>query len=152
MDKELTSIISGITKWATQNPNVDSNYKRKDLKSALLKLYNYCLLLNPGFDENNYAEFQGVRYDEIYKQIGRNLPELGLYPMVSSTDVLSENVILTSDAVDDLADIIIMLHEFEWRLDNTSHEDALWNMKSDFNTHIENHLAGLIYYLSQLNE
>lgn len=150
MNETLEEIISSVTRWAKPIVEVDNGDNLTDLKSQLLNLYRYCNLITVDFDDNSYADYISKDYNELYATIARNLPELGLYPTLSSVKIEEKYEVLMNDAVEDLSDIILMLYEYEWRLTNNSIEDALWTMKLDFDIHVENHLAGLIFYLSNM--
>jgi hypothetical protein len=89
-------------------------------------------------------------------RIQRNLRQdvataLGYYNVPSSiTKELGESKVLLGDGIDDIVDILLDLKGVLWRLDNTSVDDALWDLNQGFQYHWGLHLRDLQLYLHVL--
>ena len=100
------------------------------------------------FDENEYPEPPEANYSEIRSVIEKKFPELGLYCTADSdASNLENSKILTSDAIDDLADIVGDLIDVKWYFENTTESNALWHFEFDYRSHWGLHLRELQLYL-----
>lgn len=84
-------------------------------------------------------------YDELYKQLCRRFPTLGLY---SSADPAAELLgkPLVGDAIDDLADIVLDMEEAVWRAENLGADDANWFIRTMY-FHWGGHMRELMLHL-----
>jgi hypothetical protein len=86
-------------------------------------------------------------YGAVRARFGAAFPDLGVYNAVTDFSEPTGNAAVTAgDALDDLADIAVDLHEV---LDRTkaSMEDAVWHFRFGFETHWGTHLRWLQLYL-----
>jgi hypothetical protein len=103
------------------------------------------------FDEADYLDDPKEDYQAIYKVVGARFPALGYYNVPSSiTKELGESKGLLGDGIDDIVDILFDLKGVLWRLDNTSVDDALWDLNQSFQYHWGRHLRDLQLYLHVL--
>jgi hypothetical protein len=68
----------------------------------------------------------------------------------SITQDIGESKVLVGDGIDDIADILLDLKAVLWRFNNTSVDDALWDLKQSFQYHWGLHLRELQLYLHVL--
>ena len=142
---ELSVLISSIIKWGRVTEGED-NEKEISLRKALVRLYAYCLDISYQFDGNEYPEPLDSVYNDIRFNVENNFPNWGYYNEISDLKIIDAEIIL-GDAVDDLSDIINDLMRVEWRINNTSVNDALWHLNFSFQNHFEQHLIGLLNYI-----
>jgi hypothetical protein len=87
-----------------------------------------------------------TEYQALYKTLSLRFPELGYYAVSDPTKEFSAEC-TTSDAIEDLADIVRDLREIIWRFSNESAEDAIWYFRRLFEMHWGRHLRELSLYL-----
>jgi hypothetical protein len=103
------------------------------------------------FDEADYAEHPAEDYQATYQVVGRRFPTLGYYNVPNSiTREIGESKISVGDAIDDVVDILLDLKDVIWRFQNTSADDALWDLSEGFKYHWGRHLRQLQLYLHVL--
>ena len=87
-----------------------------------------------------------VDYNELSKRAARSFPELGYYPWADPVGPIGE-IPMTSDAIEDLADIAKDLSEAMWVWDNVGEAPAEWDLHFGYRTHWGEHLHNLRAYL-----
>ena len=103
------------------------------------------------FDETDYPEEPRRDYQATYQAVGRHFPSLGYYNVAGSiTQEIGESKVLLGDGIDDIVDILLDLKEVLWRFDNTSADDALWELNQGYKHHWGLHLRELQLYLHVL--
>lgn len=88
-------------------------------------------------------------FDEVYDQVARRFPSLGLY-RAASLELHEE--LLVGDAVDDLADICRDLGGVHWLWTNVSEAAALQQLHWSYEFHWAAHLRGLQWYLHECTQ
>jgi Domain of unknown function (DUF5063) len=102
-------------------------------------------------DETDYPEVPTKDYQATYQVVGRHFPVLGYYNVAGSiTQEIGKSEVLVGDAIDDIVDILLELKGVLWRFDNTSVDDALWDLNQSFQSHWGLHLRNLQLYLHVL--
>jgi hypothetical protein len=100
------------------------------------------------FDEADYPDDPREDYQAIYKVVARRFPTLGYYNVAGSvTKEIGECKVLLGDGIDDIVDIPLDLKGVLWRFNNTSVDDALWDLNQGFQYHWGQHLRNLQLYL-----
>lgn len=90
-------------------------------------------------------------YQVLRKRIAPLFPHYGLYDDISEvSERVGEPEVGVGDAIDDLTDIAMELHEVLARWETTSEEDALWHLRFSFESHWGQHLRSLQGYLHSL--
>ena len=103
------------------------------------------------FDNTEYPEPPESDYSEIRRIIEKKFPQLGFYCTVDSDiENLGTSSVSTGDAIDDLADIVGDLIDVTWHFENTSENNALWNLEFDYKSHWGLQLRELQRYLHKL--
>jgi hypothetical protein len=103
------------------------------------------------FDEADYPEEPREDYQATYQVVGRHFPRLGYYNVPGSiTREIEESKTGVGDAIDDIVDILLDLKGVLWRFNNTSPDDALWDLNQSFQYHWGLHLRELQLYLHVL--
>ena len=74
-------------------------------------------------------------------------PNYGLYGAGRLLETGKEDELLVGDAIDDITDIALDLHEAAWTWDNIGPEDGLWVFRFGFDSHWGQHLRELQAYL-----
>ena len=82
----------------------------------------------------------------LYQEVGKRFPELGYFAVADPAVVVDEEPV-TSDAVDDLSDIVRDLLEVLWRYENIGLDDAHWHFRLLHDIHWGQHLRELQLYL-----
>eukprot|EP01030_Chromulinospumella_sphaerica_P007647 gene7647-biopygen6625 len=102
-------------------------------------------------DESAYIEAPKASI-ALRENIAANFPSFGYYKdPLDILDVYKMDDMGIADAVDDLHDIIDTLLEVQWRMNNTSYENALWHLQYLFKSHLKSPLLGLLRIASQKN-
>jgi hypothetical protein len=92
--------------------------------------------VNYTFDERDYPDAPPKYYNAIRQLVSSRFPDLGYYNVPSSvTQDIAQTGIDVGDAIDDIADIAIELHEVLWRFHHTSIDDALWYFEFSYVSH-----------------
>lgn len=103
------------------------------------------------FDERDYPDDPQEDYQSTYRIVARHFPTLGYYNVpLSITREIGESKIGVGDAIDDIVDILLDLKGVLWRFQSTSADDALWDLKWSFESHLGSHLRELQLYLHVL--
>ena len=115
----------------------------------------YCLhLIGPEIPDIEESDLEPPKsdYREVYEAIGKQYPNLGYYwaaldPIIKNG---TEDKISVGDAIDDLADILIDLHEVQWFREHSGQRDALASLRWRYNSHLWMHLHSLRHYLEEV--
>ena len=149
---KLKKLIDRIVEFGT-NEKLESENKTLEIQRLLVGIYDEYLKVETEFDETDYEEPINLDYDGIRSIVTEHFPEFGWYHSVWECHKINENAELTTgDSIDDLTDIIKDLIEVQWRFDNTSEKDAIWNFEFSMRTHLEQHLVDLLKYLKEKND
>ena len=73
-------------------------------------------------------------FRRLYAGLGKRFPNYGLYAVADPTEPLNDGN-LVGDAIDDLAEIALDLHDVVWRHENIGPDDAHWHFKFSFRSH-----------------
>jgi hypothetical protein len=122
---------------------------RKDaLRVALDRLaVVYDSVKRASLTDADFADPARIDYGAVRARFGAAFPDLGLYDAVTEFSEATGNASVTAgDALDDLADIAVDLHEVIDRA-KASTEDAVWHYRFGFETHWGTHLRWLQLYL-----
>jgi hypothetical protein len=100
------------------------------------------------FDKNDYPEAPKQNYNRLRQLAEKRFPDFGYYNMpLEISDKIATSEIIVGDAIDAVADIARDMHEIAWRWENTSQEDALWNLRFGYESHWGEHLRTLQLYI-----
>lgn len=99
-------------------------------------------------DEAEYPDAPDTKFEDLYKLVGSNFPNLGYYntALDVSTEI-AQTSLGVADAIDDICDIAIELKRVLWCWENTSINDALWHFRESYDSHWGCHLRDLQLYL-----
>jgi hypothetical protein len=100
--------------------------------------------------EESDLEPTRIEYSQLREIISRKFPNLGFYWVASNTNIDKKGELVTSDAIDDLADIVDALSEVLWFTDHVSRLDGLAALKFRYSSHIRAHLLPLRVRLDDL--
>ena len=146
---KLRELIDKITEFGI-NPKVELNDKTDILKKLLVGIYSEYLNVEFELDETDYDESPDFNYNEIKENVKSNFTDLDWYSTVLDLNKMEPYVeIGIGDSLDDLTDIIKDLLVVQWKMDNTSQMDALWEFNFSMKTHSEQHLIDLLKYLNE---
>jgi hypothetical protein len=150
--EELIIIIDEIVKYGL-NPNLDIANKEILLEKHLVKIYSlYFEILN----ENNnidYPSFDKSQLPNIRQNIESNFKNFGFYKAVTNiNDIYNMDECVLGDAIDDLVDITLDLLQVKWRIENNSLNNGLWYFKFIFQAHTQQHILGLLNFMTQIKE
>lgn len=149
---KLKKLIDRIVEFGT-NEKLESENKTLEIQRLLVGIYDEYLKVETEFDETDYEEPINLDYDGMRSIVTEHFPEFGWYHSVWESHKINKNAELTTgDSIDDLTDIIKDLIEVQWRFDNTSEKDAIWNFEFSMRTHLEQHLVDLLKYLKEKND
>ncbi|WP_159948028.1 DUF5063 domain-containing protein [Polaribacter septentrionalilitoris] len=149
---KLKKLIDRIVEFGT-NEKLESENKTLEIQRLLVGIYYEYLKVETEFDETDYEEPINLDYDGMRNIVTEHFPEFGWYHSVWESHKINENAeLITGDSIDDLTDIIKDLVEVQWRFDNTSEKDAIWNFEFSMRTHLEQHLVDLLKYLKEKND
>jgi hypothetical protein len=102
-------------------------------------------------DDRDYPDTPCKDYQKLRELVSSRFPDLGHYNVPALvTQHIAEAEMHVGDATDDITDIALDLYDVQWRLENTSVDDALWYFTNSYFTHWEEHLRGLQLYLQRL--
>ena len=145
--EELIFIIDNISRYGLY-ADLDLENKEQDLEKNLVYLYAKYFEIKAASDPVIYPKYKGPNYVFLRKNINSNFPTFGWYHNITDPhEILKEASLVTGDAVDDLADIILGLLEVKWRKEHHSLEDAIWFFKFIFQAHLQQHLIDLLSFL-----
>ncbi|OJT24425.1 DUF5063 domain-containing protein [Archangium sp. Cb G35] len=102
-------------------------------------------------DDRDYPAPPRAEYRVLRERISPLFPRYGFYNVaLDVTDLEGEPENGIADAIDDLTDIAMDLHEVLARWEMTSEEDALFHFRFLFESHWGHHLRSLQLYLHAL--
>jgi hypothetical protein len=149
---DLKKLIDRIVEFGT-NEKLESENKTLEIQRLLIGIYAEYLKIETEFDENDYEEPINLDYDGIRSIVTEHFPDLGWYHSVWESHKINEDAeLVTEDSIDDLTDIIKDLIEVQWRLENNSEKDGLYQFEFLMKHHSEQHLVNLLKYLKDKNE
>jgi len=149
---KLKKLIDRIVEFGT-NEKLQSENKTLEIQRLLVGIYAEYLNVETEFDETDYEEPINLDYDGMRSIVTEHFPNFGWYHSVWEGHKINEDVELTTrDSIDDLTDIINDLIEVQWRLENNSEKDGLYQFEFLMKKHSEQHLVNLIKYIKDLNE
>lgn len=100
------------------------------------------------FDAADHREAPREDYKRLRQLAEARFPGFGYYNLPGSiTENIAESTMVVGDALDDVADIAVDLHEIAWCWDNNSPEDALWHFQFGYESHWGEHLRSLRLYI-----
>ncbi|MBI2519295.1 MAG: DUF5063 domain-containing protein [Bdellovibrio sp.] len=100
------------------------------------------------FDEMDYPDPPKNHFSEVMKLVRQKFNDFGNYNWPAEIEEnLSKTDIIVGDAIDDILDIYREMKEIQWRLKNTSANDALWCFENHYNIHWGTHLRNLQRYV-----
>ncbi|GAB5407995.1 MAG: hypothetical protein BalsKO_03600 [Balneolaceae bacterium] len=145
IQSEINEFLDLVLELNSKLENLDELVFALDRLAVLIQNFDYT------YDETDFPKSPDYEYSEIRKKVESRFPDLGYYNV--ALDIVEkvgfgENG--TGDAIDDITDIAIELLKVQWRFNNTSTEDALWNFEFSFNAHWGQHLRELQLYLHEL--
>jgi len=149
---KLKKLIDRIVEFGT-NEKLQSENKTLEIQRLLVGIYAEYLNVETEFDETDYEEPINLDYDGMRSIVTEHFPNFSWYHSVWESHKINEDVELTTrDSIDDLTDIINDLIEVQWRLENNSEKDGLYQFEFLMKKHSEQHLVNLIKYIKDLNE
>ena len=149
---KLKKLIDRIVEFGT-NEKLQSENKTLEIQRLLVGIYAEYLNVETEFDETDYEEPINLAYDGMRSIVTEHFPNFGWSHSVWESHKINEDVELTTrDSIDDLTDIINDLIEVQWRLENNSEKDGLYQFEFLMKKHSEQHLVNLIKYIKDLNE
>jgi hypothetical protein len=103
------------------------------------------------FDAREHPAPPRADYRKLRERISSLFPNYGFYNTVLDvTNEVGESEVGVGDAIDDLTDIAMDLHDVLARWQATSEEDALFHFRFLFEAHWGEHLRSLQQYLHAL--
>ncbi len=134
-----------------ENGKEDAEENLQVLEMILDKLALASHFIEYKFDKTDYPDEPRKNYAQLRELISKRFPNFGFYNIPSAvTDKVGEAEIYTGDALDDVTDIGIDMHEVAWRWENNSAEDALFHFEILYDSHWGNHLRNLQFYVHHL--
>jgi len=147
----IDSIIENIDKliiYGQSHVNTNENNKIKNLELLLVSIYKQIIELPDKFDKQADIECPKTDYDLIKKQVENNFKGFGYYNVVfNGIENIKNPETVIGDSIDDLTDIIKDLIEAKWYFENSSLNDAIWQIKFKFESHTRHHILGLLKYI-----
>ena len=148
---KLKKLIDRIIEFGT-NEKLESENKTLEIQRLLVGIYAEYLKVETEFDETDYEEPINLDYDGIRSIVTEHFPDFGWYHSVWESHKISKDAdIVTEDSIDDLTDVIKDLIEVQWRLENNSEKDGLYQFEFLMKHHSEQHLVNLLKYLKDKN-
>jgi hypothetical protein len=148
----LKKLIDRIVEFGT-NEKLESKNKTREIQRLLVGIYSEYLTVETEFDETDYDEPLNLDYDGIRSIVTEHFPDFGWYHSVwESHEIIQDAQLTTGDAIDDLTDIIKDLIEVQWRLENNSEKDGLYQFEFLMKHHSEQHLVNFLKYIKDSNE
>ena len=149
---KLKKLIDRIVEFGT-NEKLQSENITLEIQRLLVGIYAEYLNVETEFDETDYEEPINLDYDGMRSIVTEHFPNFSWYHSVWESHKINEDVELTTrDSIDDLTEIINDLIEVQWRLENNSEKDGLYQFEFLMKKHSEQHLVNLIKYIKDLNE
>jgi len=149
---KLKKIIDRIVEFGT-NEKLESENKTLEIQRLLVGIYDEYLKVETEFDETDYEEPLRLDYDGIRSVVTEHFPDFGWYHSAWESHKINEDAeLVTEDSIDDLTDIIKDLIEVQWRLENNSEKDGLYQFEFLMKHHSEQHLVNLLKYLKDRTE
>lgn len=147
-------IIENIDKliiFGQTHVKTNSNDKIKNLEYLLISIYKQIIELPDKFDKQANIDCPKTDYDLIKKHVENNFEDFGYYNVVfNGIENLENPETVIADSIDDLTDIIRDLIEAKWYFENSSLNDAIWQIKFKFESHTRHHILGILKYLHDL--
>jgi hypothetical protein len=131
----------------------DGRIESLEAREERLMLALDCLALayhfaDCAFDEANYPDAPERDWEHLYRTAGSLFPNYGYYNVAADISVkIGETSLNVGDAIDDLADIAKDMYEVVWLWQNTSVENALWQLRWGYENHWGDHLRNLQLYV-----
>ncbi len=130
-----------------------SENKTLEIQRLLVGIYAEYLNVETEFDETDYKEPLRVDYEGIRSVVTEHFPDFGWYHSAWESHKINEEPdLVTEDSIDDLTDIIKDLLEVQWRFENNSEKDGIYQFEFLMKHHSEQHLVNLLKYLKDKNE
>lgn len=149
---KLKKLIDRIVEFGT-NEKLESINKTLEIQRLLVGIYAEYLNVETEFDETDYEEPLNLDYDGIRSIVTEHFPDFGWYHSVYESPKINEDAELTTaDSIDDLTDIIKDLIEVQWRLENNSKKDGLYQFEFLMKHHSEQHLVNILKYLKEITD
>jgi hypothetical protein len=149
---KLKKLIDRIVEFGT-NEKLESKNKTTEIQRLLVGIYAEYLKVETEFDETDYEEPINLDYDGIRSIVTEHFPDFGWYHSAwESHKIIEDADLVTEDSIDDLTDIIKVLIEVQWRLENNSEKDGLYQFEFLMKHHSEQHLVNLLKYLKDKND
>ncbi len=149
---ELKKLIDRIVEFGTNEKLVSEN-KTLEIKKLLVGIYAEYLNVETEFDSTDYEEPINLDYDGIRDIISEHFPHFGWYHSVwESHKIIEDAELTTGDAIDDLTDIVKDLIEVQWRFENNSEKDGLYQFEFLMKHHSEQHLVDLLKYIKEITD
>lgn len=148
---KLKNLIDRIVEFGTNEKLVSEN-KELEIQKLLVAIYSEYLQLETEFDDAVYEEPIRLDYDGIRSIVTFHFPGFSWYYSVWESHEINRKADITSeDSIDDLTDIIKDLIEVQWRIENNSEKDGLYQFEFLMKNHSEQHLVNLLKYLKDRN-
>ncbi|MFB6320727.1 DUF5063 domain-containing protein [Saccharicrinis sp. FJH54] len=152
MNDLLLENIDKLIEYGQGEVNISEDDKIENLEYLLISIYKQILELPKRFDDTN-KECPKIDYEVIKKQVEKNFSNFGYYNTVfNGIENFDNPETVVGDSIDDLADIIKDLIEAKWYFENSSPDDAIWQIKFDFESHFRYHILGLLKYLHDIKK
>jgi hypothetical protein len=132
-------------------PDVSPEARLEALRVSLDGLAYFVRRAHFKFDDREFPDAPRADFKVTRTLVETHFPTLGYYNLADpTTREIAAASILVGDGIDDIADIYADVKEALWCWDNTSEDDALWNLANSFGAHWGLHLRSLQYYLHVL--
>jgi len=146
---ELKRLIDRIVEFGT-NEKIVSKNKTHEIQQLLVGIYAEYLKVETEFDDANYEDSLRLDNDGIRGIVSEHFPDFGWYHCVWESHKINEDAVLVSgDSIDDLTDIIIDLIDVQWRFENNSEKNGLYQFEFLMKHHSEQHLVDLLKYIKE---
>lgn len=123
--------------------------RQRQLLVVLNKL-ELALLQLPDIEPGDEEEQAPSTYGHWREALKTAFPELGLFHMAAPNAEGSEEDAVLHDAHDDLADTLNGLDRFAWFEREQGWENAAWEARFDYETHLGSHISNLRAYVYRL--
>jgi len=144
---KLKKLIDRIIEFGT-NEKLESENKTLEIQRLLVGIYAEYLKVETEFDKTDYEEPINLDYDGIRSVVTEHFPDFGWYHSIwESHNIDKDAELTTGDSIDDLTDLIKDLIEVQWRLENNSEKDGLYQFEFLMKHHSEQHLVDLLKYI-----
>ena len=117
---------------------------------ALIKILDRLALAvheAPPGEVTDESEAPRLDYESTYAQAAARFPNYGLYGASRLLGPGEGDELLVGDAIDDITDIAIDMHEAAWAWDHIGQDEGLWTLRFGFESHWGLHLRELQAYL-----